>query len=397
MRVRSLRQNSTIRMNNMGRALVRMLFVACVVFGGVKEANAWVEIYQPFPEGEATVLVHRFCWASNCDYSERTFTEWKNAIENAATAWTTAGSDFLFFLQNFSSDANHDPCRPRDGYVYVILVDPGPLCPGEVDLPPTGVGGRMQAGPGWARIYIRSNLGGGLPHFRRLLLHEFGHVVGLGHPDEHGWFERAIMNSHLSYREPTTGEWVTLDELQPDDTAGIRVLYGRPGEEPSNPAQPDPLVGVLENPGDGSSQSGVGVISGWVCEADEVVIEFNGVAQPVAYGTERLDTQGVCGDTNNGFGLLFNWNLLGNGEHTVVALVDGVELGRATVTVRTFGEEFMRGCHGAVCPGGLSDSRAVSDGGMGAKSTEFCHYRYRVRGLTTASRDHFSFFGNVKP
>ena len=114
------------------------------------------------------------------------------------------------------------------------------------------------------------------------------------------------------------------------------------------------LVGFLENPGAGSFQSGIGVLSGWVCEGDEVVIELNGVPQPAAYGTARLDTQTVCGDTDNGFGLLFNWNLLGDGAYTVVALVDGVELSRTTVTVTTLGEEFVRDvageCKGANFP-----------------------------------------------
>ena len=100
--------------------------------------------------------------------------------------------------------------------------------------------------------------------------------------------------------------------------------------------------GYLENPGPHSFQSGVGVLSGWVCDADAVEIVLNGQAQPAAYGTERLDTEPVCGDTDNGFGLLFNWNLLRDGEHEVVALVDGVELDRATVTVTTLGQEFLR-------------------------------------------------------
>ena len=108
--------------------------------------------------------------------------------------------------------------------------------------------------------------------------------------------------------------------------------------------------GYLENPGPESFQSGVGVLSGWVCDADMVEIELNGVPQEAAYGTERLDTAGVCGDVDNGFGLLVNWNRLGEGEHTVVASVDGVELGRATVRVTTVGagaeEEFLRGAAG---------------------------------------------------
>ena len=41
--------------------------------------------------------------------------------------------------------------------------------------------------------------------------------------------------------------------------------------------------------------------------------------------------------------MAFNWSLLGDGQHTVVAKADGVELDRATVTVTTLGAEFVRG------------------------------------------------------
>ena len=91
------------------------------------------------------------------------------------------------------------------------------------------------------------------------------------------------------------------------------------------------------------------MLSGWVCDAEEVVIEIDEMPLVTAYGTSRADTAAVCGDTDNGFGLLFNWNLLGDGEHTVVAVVDGVELGRATVTVTTLGEEFVYDVAGTVC------------------------------------------------
>ena len=49
------------------------------------------------------------------------------------------------------------------------------------------------------------------------------------------------------------------------------------------------------------------MLSGWACEGTEVIIELNGEPQPAAYGTERLDTlaEEACGDTANGFGLLF--------------------------------------------------------------------------------------------
>ena len=76
--------------------------------------------------------------------------------------------------------------------------------------------------------------------------------------------------------------------------------------------------------------------------------------QEAAYGTERVDTaytpagEELCGDTDNGFGLLFNWNTLKDGTHTVIVDVDGQELDRATVTVTTLDGEFPEGLSGAM-------------------------------------------------
>ena len=110
---------------------------------------------------------------------------------------------------------------------------------------------------------------------------------------------------------------------------------------------------TLENPQPDSFQSGIGIISGWACNARRIEIAFNGGApQAAAYGTSRGDTRQVCGDTDNGFGLLYNWNLLGDGVHTVVAYADGVEFASTTVIVTTLGEAFLRG---------VSDSYTISD------------------------------------
>ena len=158
-------------------------------------------------------------------------------------------------------------------------------------------------------------------------------------------FVRGVAGACLVEDFPTRGESVTLVWQQ---TSQNFVMAGG-----SRPAAPPPgrargLTGFLENPGPHSFQSGIGVISGWVCDADEVTITLGDLApQAAGYGTERLDTLEVCGDTNNGFGLLFNWNLLGDGEHAVIAAVDGTELGRATVRVTTLGEEFVRDAVGA--------------------------------------------------
>ena len=120
---------------------------------------------------------------------------------------------------------------------------------------------------------------------------------------------------------------------------------GRSGQSPH----------VLENPQPGSTQSGIGVISGWACNAQRIEISVDsgpdaGQRLRAGTGTLRLDTRGVCGDTNNGFGLLYNWNRLGDGVHTVTAYADGVEFARVDISVTTLGAEFRRdiSLHGLV-------------------------------------------------
>jgi len=118
------------------------------------------------------------------------------------------------------------------------------------------------------------------------------------------------------------------------------------------------VAGYLENPSPNSYQSGIGVISGWVCEAEGIDIVFNpGTATAetwrAGYPATRTDTAStetgevLCGATANGFGLLYNWTHLEDREHVVVARVDGEELGRAVVRVTTLGEEVMEDVAGA--------------------------------------------------
>ncbi len=111
------------------------------------------------------------------------------------------------------------------------------------------------------------------------------------------------------------------------------------------------LTGVLEIPGNGVTLSGVGVISGWKCEAaGDITIRLNdGAPIPATYGLPRTDTSGVCGnDGNNGFFSYTNWGNLGDGEHTVVAYDNGEEFGRSTFTVVTFGTAFLTGAQARV-------------------------------------------------
>ena len=95
--------------------------------------------------------------------------------------------------------------------------------------------------------------------------------------------------------------------------------------------------GALENPRDNSFQSGIGVFSGWYCDADKIeLIVDDRPAKTAAYGTPR-------GNTDNGFGLLFSFNIFGAGIHTVRALADGVEFDRATFSVDYLDPNYVRG------------------------------------------------------
>ena len=109
------------------------------------------------------------------------------------------------------------------------------------------------------------------------------------------------------------------------------------------------LTSSLEIPGNGVTLSGIGVISGWKCEAEgDITIRLNaGESIPATYGLPRADTRGVCGnDGNNGFFSYTNWGNLGDGEHTAVAYDNGEEFARSTFTVATLGEAFVQGASG---------------------------------------------------
>ena len=105
---------------------------------------------------------------------------------------------------------------------------------------------------------------------------------------------------------------------------------------------------TLESPTPGDTLTGIGVISGWACQAQRLTVRFDGAEPdiPILYGSSREDTRATCGTANTGFALLFNWNILGAGDHTLKLSVDGrVRLSR-TITVVDYGEEVLKGADG---------------------------------------------------
>lgn len=100
----------------------------------------------------------------------------------------------------------------------------------------------------------------------------------------------------------------------------------------------------LDSPVNGSFESGLAVVSGWVCEADSIHIQFDDAPPSrVAYGAERIESLETCADTENGFAAAINWADYGDGEHVMTLIIDDEPVTQVAVTVTTFGAQFLRG------------------------------------------------------
>lgn len=103
--------------------------------------------------------------------------------------------------------------------------------------------------------------------------------------------------------------------------------------------------GYLENPQPNATESGIGVISGWHCTAQNITVLIDGNSQGKAgSGTSRRDVASICGRSDAGFSLLFNYNILNPGPHTIRVYADNNVLAeRQFNTTKSGREEFLSG------------------------------------------------------
>jgi hypothetical protein len=152
---------------------------------------------------------------------------------------------------------------------------------------------------------------------------------------------------------PQAGQTTSLQWVQSYQNflvTGISGVSAGPASTSAGSAAPAASVGSLGTPGDGTTVSGVGVISGYHCTSKDIDIEIDGVKVGKAgAGTTLLGTQSVCGRTDTGYSLLYNFNNLANGTHTIAAYADGRLLKTNVVTTfRSGNTAFLSGANKSV-------------------------------------------------
>ena len=138
----------------------------------------------------------------------------------------------------------------------------------------------------------------------------------------------------------------------------VNFVAGTDPVDPITPTDPTPPptidpdpTGTLEEPADGSTRSGIGLVRGWVCQDDGNGVQvriMNADGARVAtftapYGSARgdVDLSEYCGrrDVPNapvGFAAQFNYNLLPAGTYTVEAYVGRQQVGLSGGQTNTF-------------------------------------------------------------
>ena len=155
---------------------------------------------------------------------------WTAVARDALTVWNDAGSNFRF--RSTTSAGERPSCRVADIDNRNVAVWGDDFCGrpwGEGTLAVASTWRSTSTGQAidsdvhfnsnrsW--LSYRGNLRFDAIDFGRVAIHEFGHVLGLDHPDDHGQSVSAIMNAFVS----------NIDTIQADDIAGVRGIYGDDG------------------------------------------------------------------------------------------------------------------------------------------------------------------------
>jgi matrixin len=203
-------------------------------------ASAYVLLDDPWPDGTVTMNLQLGSSPPLTDGSAN----WDESAESALAAWNAVmGREQFRVVRNSSADKGDG-----NGANNVFFAN---------DIYGMAFGsGVLAVTTNWARRSRRTEadvifndafrwdsydgtLRRGTQDFHRVALHEFGHVVGLDHPDEYGQTVDSVMNSHVS----------NVDRLQSDDIAGAQALYGAPSVVAPPTPTPAPIFPTGAGPG----------------------------------------------------------------------------------------------------------------------------------------------------
>ncbi len=262
---------------------------------------------------------------------------WNQAFAEATERWEDVSVFSFSILTSFADPcAGYIPSAPEDGFLHGVDFRAN-ICGDDFGSSTLAVTlAYQQSGETLdADILFNSHVPWDVYHgawkspadFRRVAVHELGHVIGLDHEDS----VPAIMATYV-----LSGS--TLETPLADDIAGVEALYGS-GTDPGL----SPIVLNLEEPVAASVKTGISNLRGWAVglagiSSVEVLVDGVSIGY-VPYGGLRRDVDAMYtaypSAENSGFSMAYNYNNLASGNHSI-SVVARDDTGRSAEATNAF-------------------------------------------------------------